>query len=451
MSKMRKNIPSDLKQTVRYQALLILLNVRHQQAYSNLMIKQANVHDKDKNLLAELVYGTISRRYYLEYQLADAIKGKKVDDWVKELLLLSLYQLFFLDHVPDHAVLNEAVTLAKACGNIGIAKFVNGVLRHIQRRGVIDIKAKSDLERLSLETSMPIWLLELLEEQYGFTTTQEVAYSQLQPSKVSARVTSNQYSRDEIIAQLINEGFDVKESEISPYGIVGEKGFLAASTPFIHGDITMQDESSMLVAPSLQLEPSSQVLDACAAPGGKTTHIASYLDANQGGKVTALDIHQHKCRLIEDNVARQHLSDVVETKVLDARCVQDIFSNEQFDRILVDAPCSGLGLIRRKPDIKYTKQRDDLHQLTHIQLDILNACAPLLKKDGLLVYSTCTINKEENEEVVEQFLDQHSMFEVVDIFGSQAVEKSIHQRMLTLLPSDYLTDGFFICCLKRKS
>lgn len=450
MSKMRKKVNASVKKMVRYQALLILMRVQQQQAYSNLMIKDAKVEARDRALLAELVYGTISYRYYLDYQLHEFVSGKKIDDWVRELLRLSLYQMIFLTSVPDHAVLNDAVTIAKQAGNEGIGKFVNGVLRSFQRRGIVPITEKDPMTRLSIEASMPRPLLELLVSQYGFETTQNMVLSLLKPSHVSARVTNLDDARDDIMATLKEEGYDVMASPVSPFGIIGEKGFLAGSTPFKEGRLTIQDESSMLVAPALQVAPSHQVLDACAAPGGKTTHIASYLDHHKGGKVMALDIHEHKKALIEENARRIHVDDVVEACVMDARDVKTQFQDEVFDRILIDAPCSGLGLMRRKPDIKYTKDIESMANLPKIQYEILESCASKLKKHGILVYSTCTINKEENEGVIQRFLDAHPDYHVIEVAGSDAIPQSVHHNMVTLLPSDYDTDGFFICCLEKE-
>lgn len=450
MTKMKKKIKPSIKQMVRYQALLILMQVRNNQAYSNLMIQKANVSDLDRKLLSEIVYGTISRRYTLEYQLQQVTAGKKIDDWVKELLLLSIYQMKYLTQVPDHAILNDAVTIAKACGNEGIGKFVNGVLRNLQRQGFKPVIEKDPIKKLSIEASMPESLLRFLIEQYDFKTIEKMAHSLLTPSHVSARMTHLEDNRAQMIKQLREENFEVKESPVSPYGIIGEKGFLASSSPFKNGQLTIQDESSMLVAPALQVKPYHRVLDACAAPGGKTTHIASYLSSEEGGQVVALDIHPHKQKLIEENVARLSQEDVVQTKVLDAREVQSQFEDESFDRILIDAPCSGLGLMRRKPDIKYTKTIEALRSLATIQRDILESCAPVLKKGGLLIYSTCTFNKEENEAVVLDFLSRHPEFEKRPIAGSETVKDSVHDDMLTLLPHEYYTDGFFISCLVKK-
>lgn len=444
------------KRTVRYVALEALERVTKGGAYSNLLLRElmnkGRLNDKDGRLLTELVYGTIARQLLLDYYLTPFTKqAKKVDGWVQNLLRLSLYQMLYLDKVPSHAILNEAVEIAKARGNIGISKFVNGVLRNVQRQGVSDLsEIKDPLERLSIEISMPRWLVEKFVTNIGLEATRALGLSLFEASHMSGRVNTNDMSRAEALKTLELEGFDVEASQVSPFGIVGKKGFLAGSRLFAEGKLTIQDESSMLVAPTLQIEAHHQVLDACAAPGGKTTHIATYLKAEAGGQVTALDIHPHKVRLVEENAQRLHVADVIETKVLDARLVNETFEPESFDRILVDAPCSGLGLMRRKPDIKYSKQPRDFENLPVVQTAILESVAPTLKSGGLLVYSTCTIIPEENQIVVNGFLSRHPEFELVPLAVSPVLGDSIAQEMLTLYPQTFVTDGFFISCLRKK-
>ncbi|MBY7147557.1 methyltransferase domain-containing protein, partial [Levilactobacillus brevis] len=194
------------------------------------------------------------------------------------------------------------------------------------------------------------------------------------------------------------------------------------SALFADGAITIQDESAMLPVEALQLRPGDQVLDACAAPGGKTTQIAAQLDAHSGGKVTALDLHEKKVKLIEANAERLHVTDRVDAVALDARKIDDQFPKKQFDRILVDAPCSGLGLIRRKPEIRYEKTPQDIQQLQRVQLDILNAVSKKLKPNGILVYSTCTILDTENDEVVAQFLATHPEFSPMRVTTAQNIK-----------------------------
>lgn len=452
---MSKKIPQKILRNPRYIALEMLIKIEQQQAYANLLLKnaadKAQLETNDRALLTELVYGTVSRKLYLEFCLHPFIKkAKKLDLWVKQLLLLSLYQICFLDRIPDHAVVNDAVEIAKKRGNIGIGQFVNGVLRQFLRKGAPDLEGIQDpVEKVAIEVSLPTWLVRFLNNQLSLQEIKELGLSLLEPSHASVRVNTKLISRTDALEKLELAGYEVAESKISPVGLVAKKGFLANSVLFKEGKITVQDESSMLVAPALQVKKHHRVLDACAAPGGKTTHIAQYLDKEAGGEVVALDIHPHKLKLIEDNVQRMELADVVTPTLLDARSVQEEFADETFDRILVDAPCSGLGLLRRKPDIKYSKKIEDFTNLKRIQLEILESVAKKLKVYGIMVYSTCTITEIENQEVIEQFLANHSEYEQIPVQGTEHLQKAIDKNMLKLYPHYYHTDGFFISCLRR--
>lgn len=441
----------------RLAALELLIQVSEEEAYSNLLLKsymtKHRLSDKDGRLMTEIVYGTISRKMTLEYGLTDFVEDtSKIDNWVKQLLLLSMYQMEYLDKVPTYSVISEAVEIAKAKSNDGIGRFVNGVLRSIQRQGprpTSDIK--NQLKRLSTEISLPKWLTKKLVDEIGYEETQKLGLSLLEPSKVSGRIDTRKISQEEAVERLVSEGIKARASEVSPYGVVADKGFLAGSTLFKEGILTIQDESSMLVAPSMQIEKNHQVLDVCAAPGGKTVHIATFLEAAAGGKVTALDIYEHKIKLIEENANRMQVSDVIETKLLDAREVKAVFSDNSFDRILVDAPCSGLGLLRRKPDIKYSKKKEDFLELQNLQLEILESVVTKVKEWGIITYSTCTISKEENEDVIEMFLEKHPNFEKIELQGAEKLADSYHDKMLKIYPHHYQTDGFFICSLQRKA
>ncbi|HLQ40815.1 MAG TPA: 16S rRNA (cytosine(967)-C(5))-methyltransferase RsmB [Tetragenococcus sp.] len=441
---------------VRYAALQALERIEKGGAYSNLllndMINKGDFSIKDSHLLTELVYGSLSRKLLLEFYLQPFIaQAKKIDNWVRLLLELSLYQMLYLDRVPDHAVINEAVEIAKKRGNVGISKFVNGVLRNIQRQGVPKTSLiKDPIKRLATEISLPQWLTRKLVAQIGQKETKKLGLALFTPSHVSIRIDERRISRQEAINVLAAEGIKANKSPLSPCGLFALKGSAVKSSLFKNGLATLQDETSMLVAPILQIEKSNQVLDACAAPGGKTTHIATYLSAAAGGKVVALDLHQHKVQLIKENARRLHLTQVVDSRRLDARQVAALFSPATFDRILVDAPCSGLGLMRRKPDIRYTKQPDDFKRLAALQLEILTSIAPTLKVGGRLVYSTCTIFPEENQQVVKEFLRQHPEFELLPVPVSANLRESLSDQMLTIYPHQYNTDGFFISCLRKK-
>lgn len=447
-------IPKKILRSVRYNALEAIERIKRGGAYSNLLlnelIQKNQVDDKDTALLTELVYGTISRQLLLAYDIQPFIeKAKKVDPWVKSLLELSVYQMLYLDRVPDHAIINEAVEIAKAKGNPGTGKFVNGVLRTVQRKGVPSLDLIQDpLERLATEISWPIFLAEKFVAEIGEKETRKLGLSLLEPSRVSARVDLRFLTRAEAIEALAEDGIDARNSELSPYGVIADRGFLAGSELFQNGWLTIQDESSMLVAQALQVEPGQQVLDACAAPGGKTTHIAALLEGQ--GSVTALDIHQHKLKLVQENAERLRVADTVVTKEMDARTVAQQFMPESFDRILVDAPCSGLGLMRRKPDIKYQKRPQDFVQLPKIQLEILKNCAPTLKSGGIMVYSTCTITPEENQQVITKFLAEQPDFEKIELAITPKLQPALHEKMLILYPELFMTDGFFICAMRKK-
>lgn len=436
---------------VRRTAVELLTRVASDGAYSTAAFQQVLAKQafdaRDKALLTELFYGTIQRQLTLDYYLAAFVKKPdKLERWVLALLRMSVYQLVYLDKVPDHAVIYEAVQIAKKKGHAGIAKLVNGVLRNIQRQGVPDPSLiPDDMERMSVMYSLPVWLVELLVSQYGVSETQAMAISLLEAPHLSVRVQRLDMSASDVVAQLASEGVQARLSEVSPRSLIIESGDWLQSQAFRDGLITVQDESSALVAQVASLSPSDRVLDTCAAPGGKTTHLASYLDAAQGGRVVALDLHANKLRKIRENASRLHVDDRLEVHALDARRVATQFEKESFDVVLVDAPCSGLGLMRRKPEIKYTKTLADLESLTHIQQEILVAASEMVKPGGTLVYSTCTINQTENDRVVAAFLECHPDFRVVPLpeYGKRGGDT------VTILPQDYHSDGFYICRLQR--
>lgn len=445
------------KKTSRYLAMSILEKTEKQGSYSNLLISEAvqknRLSPPDARLLTELVYGVLQRKLTLDYYLSPFLnESKKIDNWVRNLLRLSVYQMYYLDKIPSHAIVFEAVEIAKKKGHTGISKFVNGVLRNIERKGFRSIDEIGDpIERLSIEVSMPVWMVEKFAAEIGLEETKKLGESLLVPSHSSARINTKYLSVEEAIEAMQEEGFNVRRSVLSPDGVISDAGHFASSPLYASGQLTIQDESSMLVAAVMDIEPHHRVLDACAAPGGKTTHIASFLSPEAGGKVTALDLHSHKIRLINENARRLRVDDLIESYVLDARQSASEFSEEQFDRILVDAPCSGLGLMRRKPDIKYTKKSADLKNLANIQLDILASVASKLKVGGLLVYSTCTITNEENQEVINQFLSVHQEFEKKELQVDEILSNCVKNGSIQIFPQDFGTDGFFICCLRKKN
>lgn len=430
-------------ETARSLALSVLEQVFDQGAYSNIALNKAlessPLSAQDKGLATELVYGTVSRKITLEWYLAHFIEDReKLDTWVYYLLMLSLYQLVYLDKLPPHAVVNEAVNIAKR--KPGTDKFVNAILRKMSQSTLpnpAEIKRKN--KRLSVQYSVPVWLVQTLIAEYGDERAEKIFQSLHDRNKASVRVTDGQR-----VEQLAEE-LDAQRSQLSPVGLVKSHGHFAGTDYFREGLITIQDETSQLVAPTLDIQGDEIILDACAAPGGKTCHMASYLT---NGKIFALDLYDHKLTLIEENATRLGLADKIETKRLDASRVHETFGPDTFDKILVDAPCSGIGLIRRKPDIRYNKAAMDFDSLKTIQLQILESVCQSLKIGGIMTYSTCTIIKKENQEVIQEFLLKHPNFEQVTL---EHPKKDIMvDGCLLITPEQYQTDGFFIGQFRRK-
>lgn len=431
-------------ETARSLALSVLEEVFDQRAYSNIALNKAlessRLSAQDKGLATELVYGTVSRKITLEWYLAHFIEDReKLDPWVYYLLMLSFYQLVYLDKLPPHAVVNEAVNIAKR--KPGTDKFVNAILRKLSQDSLpkpADIKRKN--KRLSVQYSVPVWLVQTLIAEYGDERAEGIFQSLHIRNKASIRVTDGKQ------VERLAEELDAQQSQLSPVGLVKAQGHFAATDYFKQGLITIQDETSQLVAPTLDIQGDEMILDACAAPGGKTCHMGSYLTS---GKILALDLYEHKLALIEENAQRLGLADKIETKRLDASRVHEEFGPDTFDKILVDAPCSGIGLIRRKPDIRYNKAAMDFDSLKAIQLQILDSVCQSLKIGGIITYSTCTIIAKENQEVIHKFLQNHPNFEQVMLEHPKS--DIMVDGCLLITPEQYQTDGFFIGQLRRKS
>ncbi|QOS99585.1 16S rRNA (cytosine(967)-C(5))-methyltransferase RsmB [Brevibacterium sp. JNUCC-42] len=445
--------------TAREVALDVLVRVEENHSYSNLELKYAldgaGLSKADAGLVTELVYGTIQRRMTLDEVIAQFVKGgtEKLQGWVLQLLRMSLYQVRFLDRVPERAAVHEAVEIAKKRGHKGISSLVNGVLRNILRQPEAWEKLpKGITKQIAVTQSHPEWLVKRWVKQYGEETTRAICESNNQAPMPTIRVNRLQTSADELLQEMKEAFPEAIQSELTPDALLLQSGHAAGSSWFREGLCTIQDESSMLVAPALHLAPDLRVLDACAAPGGKTTHIAELM-GNQG-EILACDVHPHKRELIEQNAKRLGI-DIITTMVVDAADLPD-HNVGQFDRILLDAPCTGFGVIRRKPDLKWNKTAEDVRAISELQYELLERIAPLLKPDGYLVYSTCTIDSQENQEVVERFIAQYPEFEldkalVADLPVGVTEKVNAKNGYVQILPHHFNTDGFFIARLKRVS
>ncbi|MCD9023259.1 16S rRNA (cytosine(967)-C(5))-methyltransferase RsmB [Cohnella silvisoli] len=456
-------LPGGKPQGAREVAMNVLHNVETRGAYSGLELNQAlqssELSRPDAALATELVYGTIQRLNTIDYELKSRVKGwpGKVEPWVRSLLRMSYYQLRWLTRVPPHAVVDEAVRIAKKRGHAGIAGLVNGVLRGLLREGV-ETTLPGNLtvaERISLIHSHPLWLVERWISEFGAQITEDICAANNEHPHASARINPLRASRDAVIRGMTDAGLEVKPSELFHDGIVASKaGNLVHSDWYKQGYITVQDESSMLVAAAADPKPGMLVLDCCAAPGGKTTHLAEIM--RNEGKVIANDVHAHKEQLIRQQAERLGLTSV-ETMTEDALELSERLPPQSCDVVLLDAPCSGLGVIRRKPEIKWNKTAEDITSLSILQSQLLRKVQSLVKPGGVLVYSTCTIAMEENEGTIRQFLAEFPEFsldpkwpeEVLAPLRERGALPDVFPGMLQLLPQTFGSDGFFIARLRK--
>ena len=338
-----------------------------------------------------------------------------------------MYQIFFMDKVPESAAVNESVELAKKFSGIGASKFVNGVLRNVLRNPEKSAIPNDDsVESIALKNFHPVWLVNLFVEEFGIEEAKKICAADNVEPPLCLRVNFLKTNRANIIAELKKIGVQIEESKIAAEGIICKNhGALDRFKPLKFGLCQVQDESSMFAAHFLDPQENDFVIDCCAAPGGKSTHIADLV--HNRGKIIACDIFEQKLEHIKQNAKRLGIK-IIEPLLLDARQIGEKFFG-QADKVLVDAPCSGFGVIRRKADLRLKKNLEDIDKLPALQFEILCSAANALKRGGILVYSTCTILKRENEEIVEKFLAENKNFELV---GTKK-----------FLPHIDNTDGFF--------
>ncbi|MEP9851717.1 16S rRNA (cytosine(967)-C(5))-methyltransferase RsmB [Staphylococcus aureus] len=429
---------------VRELAFETLQDVINEKAYSNIIINEIlsnnELNRADKGLFTELVYGTLKRKYTLDYLLKPFVQTK-LKGWVRQLLWMSIYQHVYLDKVPDHAIINEAVEIAKRKGGPHNGNVVNGILRNIMRSELPDFTEITDeKKRIAIEYSLPKWIVDHWTTHFGIEKAETIAQSFLTKVSTTIRVNLTRISIEEAIRRLVEDGYLIEQDkEIEACLHVSGKPIIE-SRMFKDGLVSIQDKSSMFVAELMGLEQGDEVLDACSAPGGKACHIAEVL--NGTGYVDATDIYEHKIDLIDFNIKKLRLSNISSFEH-DATEKYD----KVYDKILVDAPCSGLGVLRHKPEIKYEQSQKSIQSLVEIQLEILNNVKNNLKPGGRLVYSTCTIEQLENENVIYTFLKENKDFEF-DTFEHPTTGEKV--KSMQLLPQDFNSDGFFITRIRRK-
>lgn len=421
----------------RKTSYLTLMDVESKKAYSNLALNHQIAVNRpgSQAFVRELVYGVLENKLTLDYYI-----DKLVNDGIGSLrnneltiLRMGIYQLGYMDSVPEYAAVNESVVLAKRYCRTR-AGLVNGVLReYLNKRMQLRLpdRNEDEVRYLSAKYSYAPWIIELWMETYDIDFLEKLLAAGNETPPTTIRLNWLKVMKQDLIEKLREKGFEAKEGDISRNAIHVKGSGLLETELYKMGMFTPQDESSMLVAEKLDPKHGETIMDVCAAPGGKTTAIAERM--NNTGRIIASDIYRRKLDLIDREAKRLGITNI-ETRSWDATRV-DSSMLQRADRVLVDAPCSGLGVVRRKPEIKYKEQTSEMDLLPKKQLAILSASSAYVKPGGMLLYSTCTVNPEENEKVTDAFLKKNTAFKQVE--------------RIQLLPNVDGTDGFYICVMKK--
>lgn len=433
-----------------------LMEIMTEEAYNTMTLRRllrqnGAMPRQDRAFVTEIVNGTLRNLIYIDHVLNTFSKTKteKMKPWLLAVLRSAVYQMYFMD-VPDSAACNEAVKLAGARGYGSLKGFVNGVLRTAaKKKNEIPLPEKGTAEYLSVAYSHPLWLVRMWVAYYGYEETEAICAYDNQSPDVTIRVNTLKTNKADLKQMLEGAGVEVKEGHVSENALhLTKTADLTRLKAFQKGLFHVQDESSQLAVRILDPRKGESILDMCAAPGGKSFTTAETMENE--GRLLSCDIYEHKIELMEDGAERLGIG-IMECSVKDAAEVEE--EQELFDRVLVDAPCSGLGLMRKKPDIRLKKDGNEIDSLTGIQREILENAAGYVKKGGVLVYSTCTLCRKENEKNLEWFLQNHPDFAAEDITKFLPADwkaETAEKGYLTLLPHKTGTDGFFISRMRRK-
>ena len=413
-------------------------------AYSNIVLNDAFreffLSPKEKAFMTEIFYGVIRNKKFLDYIIERYTKDIR-KEWIRNLLRISIYQITFMDS-DDKGVVWEATELAKKY-SIGISKFINGTLRNYLRNKDSELKKLNDEKNYDVLYSIPKWFCDVLEKQYGNENLKQAITSLKKIPYLSVRVNKLKYSEEEFEEFLKERDIQIIKKVDTVYYV--NSGLIINSEEFKTGKIIAQDASSYLAAKNLGAMPNELVLDICAAPGGKTAVLAE--EMKNSGEVIAIDIHQHKIKLIDTNMKKLEIN-IVKAIVIDARNVNK--QGRKFDKILVDVPCSGYGVIRKKPEILYSKNRENIEELAKLQLEILNSAADILKDGGELIYSTCTITDEENTNNIKKFLEERKEFKIEKLYIPENVLGDFDSLGgFCINYKEEIMDNFYIIKLKK--
>ena len=441
-------------------AVSMLLEIMEKDRYSHLVIREVldkydYLDNRDKAFMKRVTEGTLERKIQLDAVLNQFSKVpvSKMKPFIRTLLRMSVYQLLFMDNVPDRAVCNEAVKLAGKRGFRNLQGFVNGVLRNISRNKEMIIYPSGEenpVENFSVQYSMPLWLTEHFLRCYGKDKTEKMFAAFLNASPVTVRVREDisEEEKCSLTEAWLKDGIVAEKHPYLSYAYkLGKMDGLQNLAGFEEGFCTVQDVSSMLVSEVADIKKGYRIIDVCAAPGGKSAHAAEKLQNT--GHVSARDLTEYKTSLIRSTIDRMRLTNI-EEMVADATVLrkQDI---ESADIVFADLPCSGLGIMGKKKDIKYHATEEGLKELADLQKKILNVIWQYVKPGGVLIYSTCTVNPAENEDNVNWFIKNYP-FETESMapYLPAALVGEEKSGMLQLLPGVHEKDGFFIAKLRRR-
>ena len=433
-------------------AYKVLLDIEKNKNYSNMAInkhfKDVKMSNQDRGLATEIIYGVIENKYYIDYMIdkLSKVKTNKMEIYVKTLLRMGIYQIMFLNSISDYAAVNETVNLAKK-KNSKVSGFINGILRNVirQKEEIGKVKTKDDVDYLSIKYSYDKWMIRNWMIHFGKEFTEELLEANNERPNIYLRTNTLKITRDELIKKLEKQNIKAEKVNVVEEAIkVEHLKDIENNSLYKEGLFTVQDVSSMLVGKVMNPKENSLVLDVCSAPGGKTTHMATLM--NNTGQVVSRDIYDHKLKLIKAASKRLGLTNV-DVEEFDGMKL-DRESIGKFDYVLADVPCSGLSIIRRKPEIKY-KEKEEFRQLPPIQKKILENASKYVKVGGTLIYSTCTIQDSENIDVVNEFLQKNKNFELVPIKEVNVDLENQEKGYMKIYPNVHNMDGFFISKLIR--
>ena len=442
---------------VREVALKVLYNIEVNKAYSNIALdeeinKNIKILDnRDIGFISELTYGVITWKLTIDEIIKkySNLRLKKISPWILNILRMGIYQIVFLNKVPKSAAVNESVNLAKRYGHKGSSNFVNAILRKVSKNDYEEMfNIENNVERISKTTSMPVWIVETLLKENTLEKVEEICKNSNLKPELSIRVNNLKTSKEELKKKLEEKDIKVENGVLEDFLILKNAKNIENIEEFKNGFFTVQDEAAGLTAKILNPQINDTVLDACSSPGGKTTYLAEIM--KDKGEVIAFDIHPHRVKLVEQVSKRLNLKSI-KTDVKDSSIYDEKYK-EKFDKILLDVPCLGLGVLKRKPDIKWQRKKEDIKEISKIQKQILDTCSKYLKKGGALVYSTCSILKEENEDVVNEFLEENENFEMekIELEENNYFKKFCKNNKFLQVYQNEKSDGFFICKMMKK-